>query len=154
MAAMRIYLVVADESKESRVALRFAARRAARTGGGVLVVALLPPAEFHQWGGVQAAIEEEAELRVHAMLARAAGALIEETGLAPEVVVRQGDPAQVVRAMLRERPGIAALVLGAAASGAPGPLVTHFAGAEAGRLPCPVMIVPGSLSDEALDRLS
>jgi hypothetical protein len=33
-------------------------------------------------------------------------------------------------------------------------LVAHFAGADAGGLPCPVMIVPGSLSREALDRLS
>jgi hypothetical protein len=32
--------------------------------------------------------------------------------------------------------------------------VAHFAGAEAGAMPCPVMIIPGSLSDEALDRLS
>ena len=47
----------------------------------------------------------------------------------------------------------AALVLGAAADGAPGPLVTHFAG-EVGALPVPLMIIPGSLDREAIDRLS
>jgi hypothetical protein len=46
------------------------------------------------------------------------------------------------------------LVLGAAASGAPGPLVSHFAGADAGVLAIPLMIIPGSLSREAIDRLS
>ena len=49
-------------------------------------------------------------------------------------------------------PEIAALVLGAAAGSDPGPLVTHFSGI-AGQLPCPLMIVPGGLDDEALDRL-
>ena len=49
----------------------------------------------------------------------------------------------MIREMIAANPEIAALVLGAAASGAPGPLVTHFAGAEAGALPVPVMIIPG-----------
>jgi hypothetical protein len=33
-------------------------------------------------------------------------------------------------------------------------LVAHFAGTVAGSLPCPLMIVPGGISDEQLDRLS
>ncbi len=40
------------------------------------------------------------------------------------------------------------------ATGAPGPLVAHFAGADAGALPVPLMIVPGSLTPEQIDRLS
>ena len=56
--------------------------------------------------------------------------------------------------MLKEREDVTALILGAAAEGGPGPLVAHFTGAVAGTLPCPVVIVPGRLSDEALDRLS
>ena len=49
---------------------------------------------------------------------------------------------------------IAALVLGAAPAGNPGPVVAHFTGHDAGKLPCPVMIIPGSLSDEQLEQLS
>ena len=37
----RIYLVVIDDSPESRVALQFAARRAAKTDGGVEVLAIV-----------------------------------------------------------------------------------------------------------------
>lgn len=153
-ALMRTYLVVVDETKEAGVALRFAARRAAKTGGAIQIVALIPPAEFVQWGGVQATIEEEAHQRAEALLAGAAGSLMEETGIRPSITVRSGDPVQVVRKMLTDDDKIAALVLGAAASGAPGPLVSHFAGTDAGSLPCPVMIIPGSLSREAIDRLS
>lgn len=151
---MRTYLVVVDETKEASVALRFSARRAAKTGGAVQIVALIPPAEFVQWGGVQATIEDEAHQRAEALLAGAAGSLMEETGIRPSIAVRSGDPVQVVRKMLMDDDKIAALVLGAAATGAPGPLVSHFAGTDAGSLPCPVMVIPGSLSREAIDRLS
>jgi nucleotide-binding universal stress UspA family protein len=152
--APRTYLVVLDGSAEARVALRFAARRAAKTDGRVEMLAVIAPAEFVQWGGVQEAMEEEARLGAEALLHQAAGEIVEELGLRPEITIRQGEPVKAVRALLDERPGIAALVLGAQASGGPGPLVSYFAGAEAGLMPCPVMIVPGSLDDEALDRLS
>ena len=150
----RTYLVVLDGSAEARVALRFAARRAAKTQGRVEMLAVVEPAEFVQWAGVQDALEEEARLGAEALLHQAAGEIVEELGVRPEITIRQGDPVKAVRALLEERPTIAALVLGAQASGGPGPLVAYFAGAEAGQMPCPVMIIPGSLGDEALDRLS
>lgn len=150
---MRTYLVVIDESEEAGIALRFAARRAAKTGGAVEILALVPPSEFVQWGGVQATIEEEARMRAEALVAGAAGTLIEESGVRPTITVRQGEPVAVVQKMLADNPQVAALVLGAAASGGPGPLVAHFS-VEAGGMPCPVMIIPGSLSREDIDRLS
>ena len=151
---MPAYLVVIDDSEEARAALRFAARRAARTGSTVEIVALIPPQDFVQWGAVQAAMEEEARLRAEAKVLQASGAIIEEAGIRPSITVRQGDAVREVAAILKEREDIAALVLGAAAEGGPGPLVSHFAGTVAGTLPCPVVIVPGNLSDETLDRLS
>jgi len=151
---MRSYLVVVDESDEARVALRYAARRAARTGGGVVILAVVPPQEFVQWSGVQAAMEEEARLRAEAMGLQAASAIDEEAGVRREIVVRQDEPVKAIGDVLKERPDIAAFVLGAAAEGGPGPLVTHFSGAAAGTLPCPLVIVPGRLDDETLDRLA
>ncbi len=151
---MPAYLIVIDETEEARAALRFAARRAARTGATVEIVALIPLPDFVQWGAVQAAMEEEARLRAEAMVLEASGAIIEEAGIRPSITVRQGDPVREVTDILKARDDIAALVLGAAAEGGPGPLVSHFAGSIAGTLPCPLMIVPGRLSDETLDRLT
>ena len=54
---MRTYLVVIDESRESEIAMRFAARRAVKTGGGIEILALLPTPEFVQWGGVMATMD-------------------------------------------------------------------------------------------------
>jgi nucleotide-binding universal stress UspA family protein len=148
---MGSYLVVMDETEEANVALRFAARRAARFGRSVEILALVPPQEFVQWGGVQAAMEEEAKLRAEAMVVQASGAIFEEAGIRPSIVVRQGDPVKVVSELLKERGTISALVLAAAVEGGPGPLISHFAGAVAGTLPCPLIIVPGNLSDEAIE---
>jgi hypothetical protein len=151
---MRTYLVVIDETPESEIALRFAARRAVKTGGGVEIFALIPQAEFVQWGGVMATIEEEGRQRAEALVTRAAGTLLTESGLKPSITVREGDGAKVVREMMAANRDIAALVLGAAASGPPGTLVSHFTGADAGSLSVPVMIIPGSLDVAAIDRLS
>lgn len=151
---MRIYLVVTDDTPEAEVALRFAARRAAKTGGGVEILALIEPTEVIAWGGVQATIEEEARLHAEGLVAKAAGTILGESGLRPSIVVREGEGPRVIRDVIAANPDIAALVLGAAATGAPGPLVAHFAGAEAGALAVPLMVIPGSLDSAAIDRLS
>jgi len=151
---MRIYLVVIDDSPEAEIALRFAARRAVKTGGGVEILTLIPPQEFIAFGGVQATIEEEALLHAEGLVAAAAGTLVAESGLKPAITVRQGEGPRIIREIIAANPDIAALVLGAAPAGAPGTLVSHFAGSDAGTLPVPVMIIPGSLGREAIDRLS
>ncbi|MCA1653916.1 MAG: universal stress protein [Sphingomicrobium sp.] len=153
-APRRTYLVVIDDSAEARVALRFAARRAAKTQGAVEVLAIVEPQDFVQWGGVQAAIEEEQRLRIEASVASAVGEIVDAAGIAPRIVVRSGEPVQEVRTFIGTREDIAALVLGACAGGHPGPLVADFTGQDAGKLPCPVMIIPGSLDDERLEALS
>jgi nucleotide-binding universal stress UspA family protein len=147
---MRIYLVVMDGSAEGGAALRYAARRAARTGAAVEIVTVIEPTEFVEWGGVQAAMEEEARLRAEAMVLGASGAIADEAGIQPKVTVRRGDPIGEVTALIRERRNAAALVLGAPAEGGPGPLVAHFAGPAAGTLPCPLIIVPEGLTPAPL----
>ena len=150
----RTYLVVIDDSPEARVALRFAARRAVKTSGAIEVLAIVEPQEFVQWGGVQAAIEEEQRLRIDGTVSSSVGEIVDEAGITPTILVREGEPVTVVRDLIGERLDIAALVLGASPSGAPGPLVAAFTGTDAGKLPCPVMIIPGGLTDERLEVLS
>jgi len=151
---MRIYLVIMDETDEALVALRFASRRAAKTGGNLHLLALVPPQPFSLFGAVQATIEEEARERAETLVTAAAGNLLSESGKMPVISVKVGEGVKVVREYLAEHPEVAALVLGAAPEGGPGPLVSHFAGTHAGQIPCPVFVVPGSLSDEDIDRLS
>jgi nucleotide-binding universal stress UspA family protein len=153
-ATKRTYLVVVDDSAEARVALRFAARRAAKTNGRIEVLGVVEPQDFVQFGGVQAAIEEEQRLRIEGVVSSAIGELLDESGIEAKIIVAQGEAVKTVRDYVAERPDVAALVLGAAPSGNPGPLVANFCGNDAGALPCPVMLIPGSMSDERLEQLS
>ena len=103
--AKRTYLVVIDDSPEARVALRFAARRAIKTDGLVEVLAIVEPQDFVQWGGVQAAMEEEQKLRIEGVVSGAVGEIMDESGLKPSIVIRSGEPAKVVREYVGERAG-------------------------------------------------
>jgi len=150
---MRVYLVIIDETEEARGALRFAARRAADTGGAVHLLAVVPKQAFNAFGGVQATIEEEARDRAEVLANSAAGELVSEMGQMPQITVRVGDAKTVINEYLKAHPEVAALVLGAAKEGSPGPLVTHFS-AHAGSLPCPVFLIPGGLPEDEIDRLS
>lgn len=152
-AKQRIYLVIMDETEEARRALRFAARRAVRTGGTVHILALVARQEFVVFGSIQATIEGEARERAEELAQAAAGSLASESGLQPAVAVRTGSGPQVVRDYLAEHPEVSALVLGAAAEGNPGPLVTHFT-SHLGQLPCVLMIVPGSIDERGIDSFS
>lgn len=150
---MRVYLVIVDETEEAHVALRFASRRAAKTGGTVHLLALVPKQAFNAFGGVQATIEEEARDRAEVLANSAAGELMHESGQMPQIAVRVGDGKTVINEYLNDHDEVAALVLGAAGEGAPGPLVTHFS-VHAGSLQCPLFIIPGGLTAEEVDRLS
>ncbi len=151
---MRVYLVIIDDTEEALIALRFASRRAAKTGGGLHLLALIPPQPFVAFAGVQATIEDEARSRAETLVTTAAGNVVSDSGQMPVISVKQGEGEKVVRDYLAEHPEVAALVLGAAKEGGPGPLVSYFAGLHAGQLTCPVFVIPGSLSDEEIDRLS
>lgn len=148
------YLVVVDDTPEAKLALRYAARRAKAAGGSITLLHVIPEAEFMQWGGVQDMIAQEAQDAAQALLARVAEEVIAMTGLRPSVLIRQGKTTEEVGKAIADDETISALVLGAAPKGAPGPLVAHFSGERAGGLRCVVVIVPGALDNDAIDRLT
>ena len=87
---MRTYLVVIDDSPEASLALRFAARRAARTGGGVTVLAIIPPQDFVAFGGVQATIEAEAREHAEQLIAAADSATPRSDSQLADMLQEQG----------------------------------------------------------------
>jgi len=151
---MRVYLVIIDETDEALVALRFAARRAAKTDGALHLVAIVPPQPFNAFAGVQATIEEEARARAESLLTAAAGNILSQGAKMPMISVQMGEAIKVVRQYLSDHPEVSALVLGAAGEGGPGPLVAHFTGQGMTHMPCPVFVIPGTLDDAAIERLS
>lgn len=148
------YLLIVDDTPESAKALRYAARRARAVRGTLTLLRIIPPEEFLQWGNVQDMIAAEAQETAENLLARVADDVINLAGIRPSLLIRKGKPAEEVAKALSEDQGLSALVLGAAPKGAPGPLVSHFSGERAGGLSCVVIIVPGSLADEAIDAMT
>lgn len=154
-ASRRKFLVVADNSPESKVAIRFAARRAQHTGGTVTLLAVIPPADFQQWAGVERMMREEALQEAELMLNDAASVVTDIAGEIPERVVREGRTADQVQALIKEDKAISILVLAAGLSkDGPGPLVSAIARPGASSYPIPVTVVPGSLTDQQVDALA
>jgi nucleotide-binding universal stress UspA family protein len=148
------YLVVIDQSDESRVALRFAALRASHVGARVALVHVIAPPEFMQWGAVQEAMAAEAREEATALLASLADEAEALSGVRPATLILEGEAAPVIFDHVRGDVTVRALVLGAASRGAPGPLISFFTGERAGQLPCVVIIVPGGLEQERLESLT
>jgi len=151
---MRKFLVVLDDSRECLNAMRFAAMRAANTGGGVAILSVIPPDDFNHWIGVGNVMREEARERIHAHFEVFAKWMRDKQGIDPELVIREGQPVDEIISQVRDDPEIGVLVLGAGTDKkGPGPLVTQLT-RNAGNLPIPITIVPGDLSKEQLEAIT
>ncbi|MGR3570334.1 universal stress protein [Brevirhabdus sp.] len=151
---MRKFLVILDDTRECLNAMRFAALRASHTGGGVEVLAVIPPDEFNHWIGVGDLMREEARERIEAHFEVFAKWMRDRQGVNPELVIREGEPVPEILAQIREDPEIGVVILGAGTDKAgPGPLVTQMS-RNAGMLPVPITIVPGELSKEQLEAIT
>ncbi|MEM9972142.1 MAG: universal stress protein [Pseudomonadota bacterium] len=151
---MRKFLVVLDDSRECLNAMRFAALRAAHTGGGVEVLAIIPPEEFSTWVGGADVMREEATERIHAHFEVFAKWMRDKQGVDPELVIREGKPVEQILAQVAEDGEVGVLVLGASTEGrGPGPILTELT-RNLGTLPIPVTVVPGDLSKEKLEAIT
>jgi nucleotide-binding universal stress UspA family protein len=148
-------LVVIDNTEECDRAVYFAARRAARIGGGVVMLRVVETHDqSQQWLGVADIMRAEAHDEASAELAKYAARAEAISGIRAESALREGDKAEEILKLIDEDEDIFILVLAAGTSAeGPGPLVTTI-GRTAGDYPIPLAIVPGHLSDEEIDALS
>ncbi len=151
----RVFLVVADDSAELEVALRYACRRARKTGGRVAILAVVEPGDYQHWMAVGDLMMEEARAAAEQMLQKLAERVNEWTGTMPILYVREGGRGDELLKLIEEEPTISILVLGAnPGPKGPGPLVSMLTGKMVGRLRVPITIVPGNLSLEDVDKVS
>ena len=151
---MRKFLVILDDSKECLNAMRFAAMRAANTGGGVEILSIIPPDEFNHWIGVGDIMRQEARERIEVHFEVFAKWMRDKQNVDPELVIREGEPVAEILAQVKDDPEVGVLVLGAGTDKkGPGPLVTQMS-RNAGALPIPITVVPGDLSKEQLEAIT
>lgn len=147
----RKFLVVVDETEECDRAVVYAARRAARTGGVLVLLTVIEDADFRSFIGVEKVMRAEARAAAELALGKVAERVRDVAGIDPELVIAEGTRSAEILKLIETDLDIAILVLAAGTgSDGPGPLVSAFAGRGLGAFPVPITIVPGHLSDAAI----
>lgn len=146
---MRKSLIILDDTPEMLNAMRFAATRASKTGGGIVMLAVISAEEFQHFMGVADVMRAEAHEKVEAHFQIFKDRMEKREGITPTLAVREGDRVEQVIEYVKSDPEVGVIVLGAAADkSGPGPLVTALTGRRLNDLRVPVTVVPGSMSKE------
>ena len=148
------FLVIVDDSKELSVAIRFAAKRAQNTKGGIILLNVIEQFDPQQWQSIEDIILQEARDKAQEKLQRWSKVINDLTNIVPELMVKEGVISEKIIETLEEDNAIRFLVLAAAEADQPGPLVSLLAGQKSGKLPVPIVIIPQGLSDDVLDDLA
>ena len=148
------FLVIVDESQELNVAIRFAAKRAQSTKGGVILLNVIEQFDPQQWQSIEDIILQEAREKAQEKLQKWSKVINDLTGIVPELMVKEGVTSQKTIETLEEDNAIRFLVLAAAEADQPGPLVSLLAGQKSGKLPVPIVIIPQGLSENVIDDLA
>jgi nucleotide-binding universal stress UspA family protein len=146
---LRKFLIILDDTPEMLNAMRYAAIRAAKTGGGVEILAIISPEEFQHFMGVADVMRAEAREKIEAHFQVFKDRMEKREGLTPTLAIREGDKVDQVLAHIKSDPEIGVLVVGASVDkGGPGPVVAALTGRRMAEVPIPITIVPGSMSKE------
>ena len=148
------FIVIVDDTQELDVAIRFAAKRAQSTKGGVILLNVIEQFDPQQWQSIEDIILQEARDKAQEKLQKWSKIINDLTGIVPELMVKEGVTSEKIVETLEEDKAIRFLVLAAAEADKPGPLVTLLAGQKSGKLPVPVVIIPQGLSDNVIDDLA
>ena len=148
------FLVIVDDSKELDVAIRFAAKRAQSTKGGVILLNVIEQFDPQQWQSIEDIILQEAREKAQEKLQKWSQVINDLTDIVPELIVKEGVTSEKIIETLEEDNAIRFLVLAAADADQPGPLVSLLAGQKSGKLPVPIVIIPQGLSENVIDDLA
>lgn len=151
---MRKFLVLLDDSRECLNAMRFAAMRASNSGGAVVVLSVIPAAEIQHGFGVADVMRAEAQERIEAHFEVFAKWMRSRPKVEPELIIREGEPADELLAQINEDPEIGIVVLGLNSDkSGQNPVLTRLL-RDAAALTVPITIVPGDLSKERLEAIT
>lgn len=140
------YLVVADETEEFAVALRYAANLAESNRGHLAILHVVEIEDFQNWGSVERMMRRELREKAEMFLWEVAKKVNDLGGAIPALYVAEGLRTDALIEIVNADPDIGMLVLGGGTGAAgPGPLVGYFTGKGIGRLRVPVLVVPGNL---------
>lgn len=149
------YMVIADESDEFNVALRYAARRAEANRAHIGVLYVIDVDEFQHWSTIENKMRHEMRDKAEKFIWNVAKKVNDLNGLRPVLYINEGSKIDEILKVIDGDDTIRALVLGGGThSKGPGALVTHFTGKGLARLRVPVMVVPSHLEPRKIDEIA
>ncbi|MBB3770727.1 nucleotide-binding universal stress UspA family protein [Angulomicrobium tetraedrale] len=153
---LRKLLVVVDDSPECDRAVYYAARRAARTAGGLVLLRVLTLADVEsQWFGVAELMRAEAADKATARLEHMAARARSVAGVTAQTLIREGAVVDEILKLIEADEDIALLVVAVhAGREAPASLISSLGSGLWAGLGIPITLVPGTLSDAEIDALA
>jgi nucleotide-binding universal stress UspA family protein len=142
------YLVIADDSEEFKLALKYACTMAHTRRAHVGILYVIENEDFQQWGTVEARMKKELREQAEKYLWNIAKSVNETNGMLPSLYIAEGDRQEALIDTIDKDPMVAQLILGGhVEGGSPGPLVSYIMGKGLGRLRVPIVLIPGHLKD-------
>lgn len=143
------YLVVADDSDEFVIALRFACIQAKANRARVGILKVIEDQDFQHWGAVENKVKREMREAAETYLWTIAKVANDVNGIIPSLYIAEGETGEAVLKTIENDELIIRLVLGNRAGAGPGPLVSYCLGKGLERMQVPLVVVPAHLKEFA-----
>lgn len=150
------YLVCANEKKHSEVALRFACKRAARHNASITLLYVINPMDYNTVFSVADVIKEDRREQAKTLLNDLTKKVALWCGQPVHTVIREGKIAEEIVAEINSNERISLLLLGVSADGSStkGKLLPQLSNELGNSYHIPLLLIPGNLTDEQIDRLN
>jgi hypothetical protein len=149
------FLVFIDDNEHSRVALRYACRKARLKGQPVEMLFVINPTDYNSIFAVSDVMRQERREEVEKILTKMSEEVQEWSGITPSLNIREGSVADEIVSCIAQDNGIGMLFISsdpAAASGGV-KLVSSLLSQLDEKLHLPMLVVPAHLTDQQIEAL-
>ena len=148
-------LICVSDAEESAVAIQFGCLRAKRRDHHITILHVIEPTEFQGLAAITNAIREEREQEADELMAKMEKVASDHGVENPSLMVREDTLTDGILAAIEESPNINLIVLAINPDSHRGPKLMAALTEELGKtIRVPMMMVPGSLTNEQVDLLS
>ena len=146
------FLAVFDGTDECKSAVRYAARRAKINNAGLLIVATVDTAEFTYWLSVNNKMIDDIEKESRDALEELSVNIKSYSDVSCDYIIEHGSKLEAVKNLISLDNSISLLILASNKKDKnPGILVETISGDG---YSIPVVVIPGNLSDNDIDKLA
>jgi len=151
----RKVIVLVNGDFSTRAAVAWAARWSLRTGDAIVLFHVIEPDHAMGFGVMQDLMRAEQWQAAERMLSTFSAYAEKLTGQMPAHLVREGSLKETVREVLKDEADLSLLVIAAShRESGPAPLIAYLASRMGSRVMVPMVLVPGTMSAEEIDKMT